>query len=192
MRFFLALAFCLFSVFLFSQETTAIEYSPVGAFDWSMFKGKVNPHHLEVMGKNTGAVTVSSLSYKSELRGRSAMIKISALFLPSKSWTLYPKLEHAEEALNHEKRHFDICEIYARKIRQEISNARLNRYNFNVEVGSIFKKLVTEYRAMQTRYDSETRHSVDREQQKKWNSYIDSQLASLSDYSHPTVAVTLN
>ena len=192
MRFLLALTFCLFSVFLFSQETTAIEYSPSGAFNWSIFKGKVNPHHIAEMGKNTGAVTVSSLSYKSELRGRSARIKISALFLPYKSWTRYPKLEHAEEALNHEKRHFDICEIYARKIRQEISNARFNRYNFNVEVGSIFKKLVTEYRAMQTRYDHETRHSVDKEQQKKWNTYIDSQLASLSDYSHSTVAVTLN
>src|SRR4030095_5808583 len=191
MRFFLSLTICLFSVFLFSQETTAIEYSPSGAFNWSMFKGKVNPHHIAEMGKNTGAVTVSSLSYKSELRGRSAMIKVSALFLPTKSWTRYPKLENAEEALIHEKRHFDICEIYARKIRQEISNARFDRYNFNAEIGSIFKKLVTEYRTMQTRYDNETRHSVDREQQKKWNTYIDSQLASLSDYSHSTVAVSL-
>jgi len=191
MKLLLALCFGLFSVALFSQQTAGIEYSPTGMFDWDMFKGKVNPQHIAEMGKNTGAVTVSSLSYRTEINGSAAKIKISAIFNPLESWTRYPKLNHPEEALNHEKRHFDICEIYARKIRQIISQTHFNRGNFNEELGYLFKKLVKEYRAEQYRYDHETEHSIDADEQKKWNTIIDSQLDALSDYSSTIITVTL-
>ncbi len=193
MKFLLVLSFGLFSVALFSQETVGIEYSPTGTFNWSMFKGKVNPRHIAEMGKNTGAVTVSSLSYRTvQIQGRTAKIKISAEFHPSESWTRYPKLDHPDEALNHEKRHFDICEIYARKIRQIISRTHFNRGNFSYELDYQFKKLVKEYRAEQSRYDRDTGHSIDTDEQKKWNAAIDSQLESLSDYSSPIVTVMIN
>jgi hypothetical protein len=192
MKFLLALIFGLCSLVINAQETAGIEYSPTGNFNWSMFKGKVYPHHIAEMGSNTGAVTVSSLSYESEVNGRIAKVRISAMFNPLESWTKYPKLYHPDEALNHEKRHFDICEIYARKIRQAVSQSHFNRGNFNQELENQFRKIVAEYRSAQSRYDRETKHSMDAEQQKKWNAMIDSQLKTLSYFSNPTVTITLN
>lgn len=192
MKFLLALTFGLCAVALYAQETAGIEYSPTGNFNWSMFRGQVNPQHIAEMGTNTGAVTVSSLSYKSEIYDRIAKVRISATFNPLESWTRYPKLYHPEEALNHEKRHFDICEIYARKIRQAVSLSHFNRGNFHGQLEYLFRKLVKDYRAEQSRYDRETRHSMDAEQQKKWNAIIDSRLSSLTGYSSPVVTVTLN
>jgi len=191
MKFLLVLTFGLFSITLFSQETAGIEYSPTIAFNWDMFKGKVNPEHLDAMGKNTGAVTVSSLSYKTEVRGTTAKVKISATFLPWESWTLYPKLSHPEEALNHEKRHFEICEIYARKIRQAVSRTHFLHGHFNEELYAIFKKLSEEERREQSRYDLETEHSTNNAEQKKWDARIDAQLKTLSDYHSPFVTVIL-
>lgn len=192
MRYLLALSFVFTSVALFSQNSADVTYSSNGPFNWEMFKGKINPHHLDEMGKNTGAVTVSSLSYETVVRGKNATVTISALFHPFESWTRYPKLDNPDEALNHEKRHFDICEIYARKIRKALISTRFDRGSFNEELSYLFKKMVKEYREEQTRYDKETKHSIDKEQQKKWDAKIDSRLTELSKYSSSTVAVTLN
>ena len=189
MKFLLALSICLTAAMIHAQDMAGIEYSPDGDFNWSMFKGKINPRHIAQMGANTGAVTVSSLSYKSEMYGHQAKIRVSAMFNPEESWTKYPKLYHPEEALNHEKRHFDICEIYARKIRLAIDRTHFDKRHFNDELDAIFKKLVTEYRATQARYDRETKHSIDEDQQARWNKLIAQDLRVLSVYADRTVSV---
>jgi hypothetical protein len=191
MKFVLVLTFIFFTIGLFSQEIAGIEYSPSGNFNWGMFQGKINPHHVATMGKNTGAVTVSSLNYKSDIRGWTATVKVSAMFIPSESWTRYPKLENPEEALNHEKRHFDICEIYARKMRMVIARSQFKRAYFNRDINTIFNKLANEEHAEQTQYDRETRHSIDVEQQEKWNARIDTELKEFAQYSMPVVKVAL-
>jgi len=192
MRFLFVFPFVFASIALFSQSSADVAYSSNGPFNWEMFKGKINPNHLDEMGNNTGAVTVSSLTYETEVRGKNATVKVSALFHPFESWTRYPKLDNPDEALNHEKRHFDICEIYARKIRKALTSTHFYRGNFNEELSSLFKKTVKEYREEQVKYDKDTKHSTDNEQQKKWDAKIDSRLAELSKYSPSTVAVTLN
>ena len=192
MRFFLFLCVFISSLSLFAQETAGIEYSPDVDFNWSLFKGKVNPGHVASMGKNTGAVTVSSLTYNTTVKGKTAMVKVSAVFLPFESWTKYPKLANADEALEHEKRHFDICEIYARKIRQAIMMNHFSQARFGTSLASLFNKIVNEYRLEQIKYDRETKHSMDPVQQKRWNALIDTSLESLSAYSTPTVKISLN
>jgi predicted secreted Zn-dependent protease len=183
-------------VFIFfsiaAQKTAGIEYSPTGPFNWSMFKGKVNTTHLDQWGNHTGAVTVSTLSYTTEVRNHQAKIKIVALFNPNESWTLYPHLEHPDEALNHEKRHFDICEIYARKFRQAVSHTQFPQRTFDKEIENIFKQLTTEYRAEQNRYDYETQHSINKEQQAKWNKSIDQQLVNLTQFKDPNLVLSLH
>ncbi|MEO6130402.1 MAG: DUF922 domain-containing protein [Saprospiraceae bacterium] len=191
MKFFAVLFFSLSFFPAFCQDMASIEYSPDIDFDWHLFKGKVNPQHTASMGKNTAAVTVSSLNYNTTVKGKTAVVKVSALFLPSESWTLYPKLDHPDDALNHEKRHFDICEIYARKIRQAILQNHFSQSRFGPSLESLFNKIVSEYRNEQQRYDRETRHCLDVAQQLKWNKIIDAQLASLAAYSNPTVRIGL-
>lgn len=158
-----------------------------------MFKGKINQNHLAEMGENTGAVTVSSLSYKTiKFDGHTAVIKITAEFHPTESWTRYPKLTNSKVALEHEKRHFDICEIYARKLRLLVSEADFSRHTFNDELNLLFKKITAEQRDIQALYDEETDHSIDEERQVVWNRRIDVQLHELADYAEAIVTVKVN
>ena len=192
MKFILIFCLGLTSFTIRSQTSNAIEYSPTGPFNWSMFKGKVNTTHLDQWGNHTGAVTVSSLSYTTEVRNHQAKIKITALFNPNESWTKYPHLEHPDEALNHEKRHFDICEIYARKFRQVVSQTQFHQRTFNTEIENIFKKLTADYRAEQNRYDRETDHSINKKEQAVWNTLIDKKLKELKDYEKNSLTILLN
>lgn len=193
MRFFISLLVCLGTLSLSAQSSQVIEYSKTGAFTWSLFRGKINPRHLNQMGKNVGAVTVSSIAYETlDNQGNDIRLKVSANFHLHESWTRYPKLYHPDEALNHEKRHFDICEIYARKFRKLILQTNWNRNNFSKKIGDMFEDLATEYRTMEDRYDRETDHSMDDKQQQLWNKKIDNELASLAAYAEDVITVTLN
>ena len=193
MKFILPLLFSLISLAGWSQSSKGIEYSANGAFNWDMFKGKINPKHIAQMGKNTGAVTVSALSYETlGNKGNQVSLKICALFMPHESWTRYPKLYDPEEALNHEKRHFDICEIYARKFRRLVSQTSFTYRNFSSQLNYLFKKTMAEYRAAQADYDHETHHSLNDQLQDHWNDKIDKELAALEDYSETVITVTLN
>jgi hypothetical protein len=103
------------SLTLFDPGPSGLEYYEAGKFHCGMVKGTINHHHIAEMGQNTGAVTVSSLSYNTvKFTSTSVILKISAKFHPQESWTRYPKLRNPTHALNHEKRHFDLCEVYAR------------------------------------------------------------------------------
>ena len=194
MRSFLVLCGVLMSLTLLAQGPhNAIEYSEAGKFHWGLFKGKVNPQHIAQMGANTGAVTVSSLSYNTvKFTSGSVILQISAKFHPHESWTRYPKLRNPSHALNHEKRHFDLCEVYARKIRQRINETRFTRRNLNSQLKSIFAELTREHSDEQSKYDHETEHSIHPEQQALWNKEIDQRLADLSDYVETIVVIPLN
>jgi len=155
-----------------------------------MFKGKINIQHLNEMGDNTQAVTVSNLTYAAAaITDRSASIKVVAEFNPNESWTRYPKMERQEIALDHEKRHFDITEIYARKIRKALATGQFTPRHFMDAMDNLFKDLTSQHRAEQKKYDHETMHSMDAAQQKKWNKWIDEQLEELSDYSKTSLVV---
>ena len=192
MKLILLYCFCLISSAALSQASNAIAYSDNHVFNWNMFKGKVNTAHLDQFGNHVAAVTSSIISYSSELRNYQVKINITALFNPEKSWTLYPNIEHPDHALNHEKRHFQICEIYARKFRQEVSKTQFSQKNFHSEIESIFKKITGEYRDEQSLYDKETIHSLDRKQQEAWNSKIDKELKALAGYAGSSLTITLN
>jgi hypothetical protein len=190
----LILLFCLCLTFYIAdaQPSKPIAYAEIGAFSWSLFKGKSNTAHLDQFGNHVGAVTVSTIGYSFKLSNHLVNINIVALFDPQTSWTLYPHLEHPEEALNHEKRHFQICEIYARKFRQTVSKTQFHQKNFNSEIENIFKTITGEYRDEQNRYDKETAHSLNREQQEIWNTKIDQELKTLAGYSESDLTITLN
>lgn len=144
------------------------------------------------MGKNTGAVTVSSISYSAQQTAPDkATVIITARFHPEESWTLYPKLNKPDEALEHERRHFELTEIYARKLRKLVSNTRYDAARFKSELNRHFSDLTAQHRAEQVRYDHETHHSINEKEQQKWNAMIDEQLAALSAYSANMLTISL-
>jgi hypothetical protein len=193
MKIFPLLCLLLPTVGLTAQQPAIIEYAAVSTFHWGLFKGKINQRHIAEMGDDTGAVTVSSISYTAlQSSPYSADVTITARFHPDESWTRYPNLNKPEEALIHERRHLEITEIYARKLRRLVSNSRYTAGRFKDEINRHFNEIASQQRAEQVKYDRETRHSLDAAQQAKWNTRIDEQLESLSDYAGTKVTIRLH
>jgi predicted secreted Zn-dependent protease len=77
--------------------------------------------------------------------------------------------------LLHEQLHFDISEVFARKMAQEMSETKFTK-NIKQEVRVLYKRILKELDAFQRRYDSETDFSRNIEKQKLWQKQINSLL----------------
>lgn len=184
--------FALISNLVFSQQPVVIEYALINDFTWDLFEGKINKRHLDEMGHNTGAVTVSSLSYTTlQTSPTHSTVNITARFHPEESWSRYPHLKNEKDALKHEKGHLDITEIYARRIRKLVSKTSFKSAKYKDELRELFKEMAQKHSDEQIKYDRETNHSINKEVQTKWNEWIESELEDLSGFSNPDIQLLL-
>lgn len=122
----------------------------------------------------------STRSWEGEI-DRSSLNVINTME-PSLSWVVPGK--ECATTLNHEQRHFDLNEVYRRKL--DLSLSRLTATGASAE---ITKKLLKEridatanqvldaLQAMQSRYDRETAHGMNSAEQSRWDGMIDAWLA---------------
>lgn len=75
--------------------------------------------------------------------------------------------------LKHEQGHADICFIYAMKLKNLFETTNFSKKNYQADIKDIWKKIYAEMTAEQLRYDTETNHSKDFENQKKWDLYFE-------------------
>ncbi len=161
------LIFLLSSGLVFSQEEETIPWSPDRKLQWEDFKGR--PFKTAW----AAAVTASGISYEfssTETDGKLELdIEISTHFYPDKSW-FQPDLVN-EVILSHEQLHFDIAEIFARKMRKKVSRTNFTG-NVKAEIKKIYRDILKELNAFQKKYDYETNFSRNIEQQLLWNKKI--------------------
>jgi len=151
---------------------------------WSDFKGTSKP----VPGQDVAAVTNCGISVNTN---RVTMLKkpvffIKAVFYCNQSWyrkdsTITPAI------LQHEQKHFDLCEVYARHLRQQLNSANLNAQNLNKEANRIFNEVNGDYNKRQALYDKETRHGQDKEAQARWNEVIADELNEMQAFKDEKV-----
>jgi hypothetical protein len=106
--------------------------------------------------------------------------RITNYFIKSLSWVTDSL---SKGGLEHEQLHFDIAELYARKIRkaiEELRKKKLKRYS-NYE--QVINRLLDEREAMDVKYDKETFHSMDLDKQKEWSNVIIAALEELKRYA---------
>lgn len=119
---------------------------------------------------------------------------IKVLFNKKKSWTAYKPVKimndslGAEYLLKHEQGHFDIKEIYARMIRKKLS--KIKRSSFK-EVKREIENVKREFYSLESKdkYDKETNHSMNKEQQAIWDKKIFKELNDLDKYKNNTVII---
>lgn len=105
--------------------------------------------------------------------------EVKVLFVKKDSWTTDST---SITLLAHEKLHFDIAELYGRKIRKQIDELfkqgerDLKIYNKYV------KQLLGDFKRFSQNYDRETRHGKDFDQQKAWFDVVYSELDRLKVY----------
>ena len=134
------------------------------------------------------ALSTTSLSYNVELVGRILEINIEPVFLKSKSWV---RCDTTASLLLHEQKHFDIVEIFARKIRKKLLSEEFTLANYQGEFSTIYNNLYKEMRHYQKLYDLETDHSRISEKQKEWNKKISEELEKYNDYKESVIEVYL-
>lgn len=150
------------------QDYETISWNSNERLSWTDFKGKIPEN------SRAAATTASGITYRFSTSGNRNQLqvdfKVDTHFYPNKSW-FQPALCD-EVILSHEQLHFDISELYARKLRKELNDASYTRNNIKAKVRIIYRKNNEALNAYQNQYDHATNYSRDREQQLIWNKKI--------------------
>ena len=178
MRFILSLIF----TFLIIAASAQIEYNPKThilwneyyKLSWDDFKAPKDPSRFGDAGTSVMIIA------KPFLEKRKVYYQVYAIFDKSKSWGN----NSSEELLAHEQLHFDIAELYARKVRKKVAELRRTGEkkvaNYNKAINIILQKS----NEIDEQYDKETFHGVISDKQAEWNANISAHLKALEDYKH--------
>jgi hypothetical protein len=170
----LILLFIIFSYCAFSQRIFISGEETNRKLTWSDFTGKVD--------KNSSflAYTGYLIKYKADdikAFGDSLSIgkfEVTLELDPLKSWANRSKV--TDDLLIHEQGHFDIAIVCVREIVEVYKQTRFTRANLNATLQNIVNTIRKKYDEMELKYDAETDHSKNKEQQAKWNQFIGEQL----------------
>lgn len=133
--------------------------------------------------RNTDAVALTStalgISYK--MTNNQLNYEITCSFSKRKSWGLL----RTPYILAHEQGHFDITEIFARKLHKQLLdyNLHFNRRSYRQDVNVLYNRIVKEKEAFQEAYDSQTDHSRNKRIQQQWLETIDAILLETEPYA---------
>jgi hypothetical protein len=131
-------------------------------------------------GTDAVASTSTSLGIAYQLTNGELTYHITCYFNKEKSWGLLK----TDYILAHEQGHFDITEIFARRLNEALQNYQFNKRTFKKDIGQIYQGIVSEKEEYQKTYDAETDHSRNRKVQYDWLEKIDSLLAETQPYSN--------
>ena len=181
MRIFLTIL-TLISVFAFTNinnstntNTQVINWCEGHDLKWKDFKGRVP------VTSSHAAQTAYEVGFDVNMSAGKLNFIVTCNFLPNKSWVR--KKDANDYILRHEQLHFDIAEIYARKIRKELNEADITVQNLQAKVDKIYNKNWSALTKMQRDYDQETKHSINKKEQAEWDAKITDLLKENLDYS---------
>ena len=165
----------LFPSFLIAQSNNEelLDWSTTRKLTWNDYKASPDPE------SDAAASTTSYLGIEYNISSNSFSYKIQSRFSKTRSWGLYK----TAYILSHEQGHFDIAEIFARKLNKKMSEYRFNKRNYQQELNKIYQDILDEKEKLQNDYDKETNHSINKEKQAEWLKKIKVLLDQYEDYS---------
>jgi hypothetical protein len=117
------------------------------------------------------------------------LFSVQAVLMKSKSAII----KTSDYILKHEQLHFDICELYARKLRQMMLETDFTKVkNIQNEIQKMYNKVNTEFVKCENKYDNDTNHGENPAKQKVWDDDVASQLKGLDQYVSTEVNVVKN
>jgi len=139
---------------------------------WDDFKGPT-PANAD---NSTAAVTFCGIGFEANTTTNESKAKVTVYntFYTNQSWVRTDG--KSPEILAHEQGHFDICEIYTRKLREEMTNASVTVNNLKSVLQSIYDEVNKEYENRQLAYENETKHGTITVQQQRWSKIIAQEL----------------
>lgn len=146
---------------------------------WKDFRGRAK------LGTSTAAQTSSGVTYIVECHGERFRFAVLATFAPTESWVrpdIPPHRTASTRTLRHEQTHFDITEVFARRLRRTFSTARGLCPDRPKDARKLFDRLSRESQAMQELYDDETAHGTAVDAQGRWSRAVATSLDSLGRF----------
>ncbi len=156
----------------FAQDT--IHWKPNSKLKWEDFQGM--PDSSSVYK----AVTIADLGSVLSYNNSSFNVKVTCAFDKQKSWTL----STGQNLLSHEQGHFDIAELFARKLRKAFKEYIFNPQTIEADYNKIFSRIKTERAKMNALYDKETNLSRNKSKQNYWDKKIGAELKKLEAYAY--------
>ena len=154
---------------------TVIYYSPAANLIWENFQGE------PVTSGNVAAMTVSGFGYNASVNTRNGKgilsITVYCYFDKNKSWVKPGKT--TSYILTHEQHHFDISNIAANIFIDKLQNTAFTTANFNDLLPQIYRECCNTMNKMQNDYDEQTKNGQIKEEQVKWNNFIDQKISSI-------------
>lgn len=166
------------------KEKDIIVWNDVDRITWDFFKGDPPASKHE-------AITCSTVYCKYEESDKSKLkMNIRACFIKKESWK--KEKTPSDYLLNHEQKHFDITEIFTRKLRKILSDTAFKNESIaKKEIPKIIRNNNKIFNAFQEVYDKETNHSINKEQQEFWDKKILDELNILKDYKNNIIVINL-
>jgi hypothetical protein len=140
------------------EEEEFIPWSPDRRLSWDDF--------LCEPQRNTDAVasTSTSLGMAYQVKNNQFKYQLTCNFSKVRSWGLIK----TPYILGHEQGHFDITELFARKLHKALQEYVMNRATFKKDIDAIYQTVVMQKEAFQMAYDGETDHSRKKGVQAQW------------------------
>lgn len=156
-----------------------IRWSSTYRLKWADFKGQ--PEQQVVFSANSACVY--SFTSRPAYRDDTLILELllHPAFIKPASWVKPDKLQ--DGLLAHEQLHFDICELYARRMRDRFTQSSPGLLTYDSVLKTIFESEWQAYQLRQADYDRETEHGLIPEQQANWEKSISEELNRLGSFA---------
>jgi len=155
-----------------APEKELISWNEFYRLQWHDFRGVPDENSR---GDAGAAVQIKAKPFlvKKEIR-----YEVVALFNRNKSWAR----DHSPSLLAHEQVHFDIAELYARKIRKRVNELNERGVSDLSTYNTAIQKLLLESNRADEQYDLETLHGALSKKQTAWVTKVKEDLSNLQRY----------
>ncbi|QMU28499.1 DUF922 domain-containing protein [Adhaeribacter radiodurans] len=149
---------------------SSIDWSSNRRLTWDDFQKEVDvndPLH---------ALASTNIGVQATCKNNQMVFDVKCQFAINESWS---KNKNSEELLQHEQLHFDLTEVYARLLRQKLSQQKSLCTGDKTRFKAVVNKVFADWQKAQQRYDTESKHGLDDIKQAYWTKTVASQLESL-------------
>ena len=156
-----------------------LAWSSARPLRWSDFQG------IPRQGGDEAAKTAYGIYYAWKCRGRTFEFRAVAAFHLQESWVQAAVVQNIAEGprtLGHEQTHFNIAEVYARRMRRHFRELAEPCAKSDAALTADAERILDEEKATQRRYDKETAHGLRGREQAAWEAEIGGQLELLRRY----------
>ncbi len=127
--------------------------------------------------RSAAAMSYCGIKYNSCGISKNPTYSVSAYFEPKNSW-VWSNYKY-DYVINHERLHFDIAEIYARKLRKYFAENQVSIRNSK----RVYQQFFKAYEQFQNTYDEATQHGTNKKKQSEWKEKIKNELHQLNRFA---------